>query len=283
MGRGAGRDGPRLSGRSRGARRWHGRTHLFDRLSGTGNPSASCSAPSAIDWMNGDDSQRRFEIRYAAVRARDVRRKGRWTKRCRWFFFLTFVLVAGARGALRRYPSRAEQRVLVAGRRGAVRRGPRVDSDVIVLAQIAGVADGRCPAAAARGTTSMPLLRAPRSHLAVPALSVVDSDEIPDLAIRRRRVRVPGRQTRGRCGVDGDSCRHDARPLNPRPVPQILKRRKPACLSITPKTPLPRFFSISVRVSVTRAGGASFSTRNRKRKSVFCFGGPNSLQTEGHG
>lgn len=157
------------------------------------------------------------------------------------FFFLTFVLVAGARGALRRYPSRAEQRVLVAGRRGAVRRGPRVDSDVIVLAQIAGVADGRCPAAAARGTTSMPLLRAPRSHLAVPALSVVDSDEIPDLAIRRRRVRVPWRQTRGRCGVDGDSCRHDARPFNPRPVPQILMERKSACLSITPKTPLPRF------------------------------------------
>ena len=121
-------------------------------------------------------------------------------------------------------------------RRGAVRRGPRVDSDVIVLAQIAGVADGRRPAAAARWScTSMPLLRAPRSHLAVPALSVVDSDEIPDLAIRRRRVRVPGRQTRGRCGVDGDSCRHDARPFNPRPVPQILMERKTACLSITPK------------------------------------------------
>jgi len=186
--------------------------------------------------MDGKHGQRRFEIRYAAVRARDVRRKGRWTKRCRWFFFLTFVLVAGARGALRRYPSRAEQRVLVAGRRGAVRRGPRVDSDVIVLAQIAGVADGRRPAAAARWScTSMPLLRAPRSHLAVPALSVVDSDEIPDLAIRRRRVRVPGRQTRGRCGVDGDSCRHDARPFNPRPVPQILMERKTACLSITPK------------------------------------------------
>ena len=235
MGRGAGRDGPRLSGRSRGARRWHARTHLFDRLSGTGKPSASCSAPSASDLVDGKHGQRRFEIRYAAVRARDVRRKGRLTKRCRWFFFLTFVLVAGARGALRRYPSRAEQRVLVAGRRGAVRRGPRVDSDMIVLAQIAGVADGRRPAAAARGTTSMPLLRAPRSHLAVPALSVVDSDEIPDLAIRRRRVRVPGRQTRGRCGVDGDSCRHDARPFNPRPVPQILMERKTACLSITPK------------------------------------------------
>ena len=210
VGRGAGRDGPRLSGRSRGARRWHARTHLFDRLSGTGNPSASCSAPSAIDWVDGNDGQRRFEIRYAAVRARDVRRKGRWTKRCRWLFFLTFVLVAGARGALRRYPSRAEQRVLVAGRRGAVRRGPRVDSDMIVLAQIAGVADGRRPAAAARGTTSMPLLRAPRSHLGVPALPVVDSDEIPNLAIRRRRVRVPWRQTRGRCGVDGNSCRHGA-------------------------------------------------------------------------
>ena len=54
------------------------------------------------------------------------------------FFFrssLTVVLGAGARGALGRYPSRAQQRVLVAGRRAARRRGLGLGPDAIVLAR----------------------------------------------------------------------------------------------------------------------------------------------------
>lgn len=127
---------------------------------------------------------------------------------------LTVVLRAGARGALGRYPSRAQQRVLVAGRRAARRRGLGLGTDAVVLARIEVRADG-ARRWARPGRSTEPLGRRARPHPVASALPVVDSDEISDLAIGRRRVRVSRRQPRARRGVDGDSRGHDARRCRP--------------------------------------------------------------------
>ena len=124
---------------------------------------------------------------------------------------LTVVLRAGARGALGRYPSRAQQRVLVAGRRAARRRGLGLGPEAIVLARAEVDAPEGARRRARAGRSTKPVGRRARPHPVASALPVVDSDEISDLAIGRRRVRVSRRQPRARRGVDGDSRGHDAR------------------------------------------------------------------------
>ena len=128
---------------------------------------------------------------------------------------LTVVLGAGARGALGRYPSRAQQRVLVAGRRAARRRGLGLGPDAIVLARAEVDAPDGARRRARAGRSTKPVGRRARPHPVASALPVVDSDEISDLAIGRRRVRVSRRQLRARRGVDGDSRGHDARRCRP--------------------------------------------------------------------
>ena len=121
---------------------------------------------------------------------------------------------APGRGGSGRYPSRAQQRVLVAGRRAARRRGLGLGTDAVVLARIEVRADG-ARRWARPGRSTEPLGRRARPHPVASALPVVDSDEISDLAIGRRRVRVSRRQPRARRGVDGDSRGHDARRCRP--------------------------------------------------------------------
>ena len=189
-------------------RKWFAVAHLFDRLSGTGNPSASCSAPSASGARRGRKGHGVFGAGRALGRGRRARR----------FFFrssLTVVLGAGARGALGRYPSRAQQRVLVAGRRTARRRGLGLGPDAIVLARAEVDAPDGARRRARAGRSTKPVGRRARPHPVASALPVVDSDEISDLAIGRRRVRVSRRQPRARRGVDGDSRGHDARRCRP--------------------------------------------------------------------
>lgn len=149
---------------------------------------------------------------------RGTRAMGRgWCARYRRFFrsSLTVVLGAGARGALGRYPSRAQQRVLVAGRRAARRRGLGLGPDAVVLARAEVAAPDGARRRARPGRSTKPLGGRARPHPAASALPVVDSDEISDLAIGGRRVRVSRRQPRARRGVDGDSRGHDARRCRP--------------------------------------------------------------------
>ena len=208
-----GRDGPRRVLLDEGARvdgDGSGSPSLTSSTGSRGPGTRARRAPLPLRVARGGDR------RVNGGSARNTR-DGTGLVRARRFFrsSLTVVLGAGARGALGRYPSRAQQRVLVAGRRAARRRGLGLGPDAIVLARAEVDAPDGARRRARAGRSTKPVGRRARPHPVASALPVVDSDEISDLAIGRRRVRVSRRQLRARRGVDGDSRGHDARRCRP--------------------------------------------------------------------